>query len=447
MHIIILGAGESGISSALLAKREGYTVFVSDYGTISDHHKKLLTAEDIPYEEGGHQLPTLSQEATIIKSPGIPDTAPVILKCKEMGATIISEIEFAARFIHKSLIAITGSNGKTTTTSLIHYVLQQLGEPAIACGNIGYSLARVANEYPEHIPVMELSSFQLDYMFHTHIHIALLLNITPDHLDRYHYRIEEYADSKGRIFQNQTSDDFAILNADDPLTRALLLRLPQIKAQILYFSSEKKDADAYYDGQFIRFKDGTTFDFTTLALKGDHNAQNVMAACLALHAYGIPLHQPEVLKALQAFKGIQHRMEPLGMWRGVSFINDSKGTNLDATKHALGAMPDGKTILIAGGTDKGNDYHEILDLVKQKCKAFIYLTKDSKKLHATFDALGLPTTDALSMPEVFQQISQLNLDEGDVVLLSPACASFDLFHSYEDRGEQFTQCFRDLEDR
>lgn len=444
MQIIILGAGESGISSALLAKHEGHAVFVSDYGTISDHNKKLLSKHNIPYEEGGHTLPTLSETFIIVKSPGIPDTAPVIKKCIEVGAKIISEIEFAAPYIQNELIAVTGSNGKTTTTSLINHLLQQVGIPSIASGNIGYSLARVALEEPNKQPVIELSSFQLDHMYQTRIHIALLLNITPDHLDRYGYKIENYADAKGRIFQNQTAKDYAILNADDPMTIELEKRMPEVKAQKLYFSTKDEDTEAYFDGKIIHFKSGADIDFSTLQLKGDHNAQNVMAACLALQAFGIDLSNHNVLEALQSFHGIQHRMEHIGAWKGITFINDSKGTNLDATMHALSAMPEMKTILLIGGTDKGNDYSEIFDLVKSKCKGLIYLTKDSKKLHATFDPLELPTMDALSMDEAYRQIQQLNLEEGDVVLLSPACASFDLFKNYEDRGEQFTNQFHIL---
>lgn len=444
--IIILGAGESGISSALLAQREGFEVFVSDYGSITPENKQLLTQHQIPFEEGGHTLPTLCPEATIIKSPGIPNTAEVIVRCKNMGAKVISEIEFAAPYVQQPPIAITGSNGKTTTTSLITHLLNSVGIPAISCGNIGYSLARVALEHPSLLPVIELSSFQLDDMFLSRMHIALLLNITPDHLDRYDYKIENYADAKGRIFQNQCSDDFAILNADDPQTRILLQRMPHNDAQPLYFSTQDQQADAYFDGKLMHFKGEVTIDFDTLALKGEHNAQNVMAACLALQAQGADLHDPRLLAALKDFQSIQHRMERLGEWRGVTFINDSKGTNLDATQHALGAMPDGKTILIIGGTDKGNDYQEIYDLVRQKCKALIYLTKDNKKLHTSFDPLQLPTKEAYSMSEVFEKVQELNPKSGDVVLLSPACASFDIFKSYEDRGEQFTHHFHTLTD-
>lgn len=442
--IIILGAGESGISSALLAQREGMDVFVSDYGSISPENKALLNQHHIPFEEGGHKLPTLCPNAIIIKSPGIPNTAEVIVRSKSIGAKVISEIEFAAPYVSQPPIAITGSNGKTTTTSLITHLLNSVGISATSCGNIGYSLARLALERPSDLPVIELSSFQLDDMYVSRMHIALLLNITPDHLDRYGYKIENYADAKGRIFQNQCSSDFAIQNADDAQTQALLHRMPKSNAHHLYFSTKNQQADAYFDGKWIHFKSGATIDFDTLSIKGEHNAQNVMAACLAIQAQGTDLNDPRVLKALQGFQSIQHRMEHLGEWQGVTFINDSKGTNLDATQHALGAMPDGKTILIIGGTDKGNDYQEIYDLVRQKCKALIYLTKDNKKLHTSFDSLQLSTKEAYSMREVFENIKELRPKEGDIVLLSPACASFDLFKSYEDRGEQFTQNFHTL---
>lgn len=445
MQIIILGAGESGISAALLAKKHGFPVFVSDKARMSDTNKQTLEDRGIPYEEGAHVLSGLDRDTIVVKSPGIPDSAPVIQRCQEIGAQVISEIEFAAKYIRKNLIAVTGSNGKTTTTSLIHHILSSTGVPSVACGNIGYSLARVAMEHPDAQPVMELSSFQLDGMFDTRIHIALLLNITPDHLDRYDYKVEFYADAKGRIFRNQTSEDFAILNEDDPITQTLLMkRLPEMKARQLFFSVKNPHADAFFDGRVIRFKSGAEIDFSTLRLKGDHNAQNVMAAALAVQAYGKDLSDPQVLDAFRSFQGIQHRMEPLGEWRGVAFINDSKGTNLDATRHALSAMPDGRTILIIGGTDEGNDYSEIEGLVRKKCKALIFMTTDSQKLHRSFDAFGLPIRDAFSMQETYDAITSLSLKEGDVVLLSPACASFDLFKNYEDRGEQFSEHFHRL---
>lgn len=447
-NIIILGSGESALASALLAKRHSVApIFLSDLHAIAPDTKQELERADIPFEEGGHTLPTLTPQSIIIKSPGIPDSAPVIQRCAKEGAQIISEIEFAAHFAQEPLIGITGSNGKTTTTTLISHLLTALGYNAPACGNIGKSLARVQLESkPDQHPdfdVIELSSFQLDGMSQSHIHIALLLNITPDHLDRYQYSFDLYADAKGRIFQNQTEQDFSITNADDPATAQMLKRRGGSPATSYTFSCKDTSATAYYDGQqWITIAEGRyRFDFKQIHLQGEHNAQNVMAALLALLALGIDLSDPRLLGALQSFRGIKHRMQSLGKWRGVHFINDSKGTNMDSTIHALSAMPDGHTILLIGGTDKGNDYSTMLPLVQQKCKALIYLTTDSQKLHAAFDQLPIPHAEALSMAEAFKQIQSLPLQDGDQVLLSPACASFDLFHNYEDRGDQFIQQF------
>lgn len=455
-NLIILGSGESALASALLAKKQQIAhIFLSDLHIIAAETKAQLKEKGISYEEGGHTLPTLTPESLIIKSPGIPDTAPVILRCKEVGARVISEIEFAAHFATEPLIGITGSNGKTTTTTLISHLLTALGYHAPACGNIGKSLARVVLEStPEATPdfaVLELSSFQLDGMEQSHIHIALLLNITPDHLDRYQYKLELYADAKGRIFQNQESTDYAIINLDDPITTKLLARRTPSPATTYTFSCQNPSATAYYDSkqQCITLQGVPhRFDFAQLPLKGTHNAQNAMAALLALLALKVDFQEAHTIhlitQALQSFHGIKHRMQPLGTWRGIHFINDSKGTNMDSTTHALAAMPDGKTILLIGGTDKGNDYATLRPLVQAKCKALIYLTTDSQKLHAAFDQLPIPHTDALSMQEAFDALQAFPLEAGDHVLLSPACASFDLFKNYEDRGDQFIQHFHRL---
>lgn len=442
-EIIILGGGESGVSAALLAKKQGYQPFISDYRQISSEMKAKLG--DIPFEEGGHHLPSLSQAVEVIKSPGIPDTAPVIKRCEEAGKPIISEIEFAARGIEPDrLVAITGSNGKTTTTTLLDMALRATGVKSHSCGNIGDSLARKVLDADTDTYVMELSSFQLDRMYDTHVHIALLLNITPDHLDRYDHKLVNYALAKWRVFQNQGEGDYAIINDDDPIISQLQVDCPIHTEHILTFSCSNEAADAYFDGKIIHLPDGVEYDFSSFQLKGEHNAQNVMAVALALYAYGKSPSHPEVVEALSTFGGVRHRTQLLGKWRGATFINDSKGTNLDATLHALGAMPDGKTVLFLGGTDKGNDYSEIYDLVKAKAKALIFITLDTDKLHRSFDDLGLPTSTAHSMAEAFEQVQALDLEEGDVVLLSPACASFDLFKNYEDRGDQFIRAFEAL---
>ncbi len=445
-HTIILGGGESGISAALLAKQRGEEPFVSDSGKLKNSVKETLHSEQINYEEEGHRLTQLPKATEVIKSPGIPDSAEVVKRCDAQRIPVISEIEYAARSVQpQQLIGVTGSNGKTTTTTLIDLALKSAKINSTPCGNIGSSLARsVLEDNSTEAFVMELSSFQLDRMYQTRIHIALLLNITPDHLDRYDHQLINYARAKWRIFQNQTHDDYAIINADDPMTCDLLQHYPLSSQHLLTFSCKDKTADAYFDGSTIAFKGGGQYTFSDFLLKGEHNAQNLMATGLALQAYGVSPATPEIVDALKSFGGVRHRTQILGEWRGVTFINDSKGTNLDATRHALGAMPDGKTILILGGTDKGNDYSEIYDLVKQKTKALIYLTLDTDKLHRSFDQLRLPTSEAHSITEAFTQIKGLHLNKDDVVLLSPACASFDLFNNYEDRGDQFIEAFKSL---
>lgn len=453
-YTIVLGGGESGLWSALLAKKLGHRVLLSDSGVLSPATKEILTKRDIPFEEGGHLLPDLDKATRAVKSPGIPLDADVVLRCLASGVEVVSEPEFAFPHIGKStFVAITGSNGKTTTTTLTAYLLRASGRDAVACGNIGVSLARCLVQDPHDLYVTELSSFQLDNMMHSRAKVSVLMNITPDHLDRYHHSLEEYADAKGHVFRNQTRDDFHIFSLDDPNTRALLNRLPKRLSTPLSFSTLDSNADAYYDGHIIHLRvpgekeKMVEIDFDRLLLKGDHNAQNVSAACLVLLALGVrdPFFNGTIRNALEAFTGIEHRMEPAGTWRGVRFINDSKATNIDSTHYALGAMPDGATVLFLGGTDKGNNYNDIFDLVSRKAKALIYLTKDSKKLHEAFDRLPIPAYDVESMEDAFEVVTQrLSLHEGDVVLLSPACASFDLFHNYEHRGRAFKECVHAL---
>lgn len=446
--IIILGGGESGLSAALLAQQKGYTPFLSDYGKLTPEAIQTLESAGIDYEQGGHTLSNLAEAELVIKSPGIPDSAEVIQRCEAQGLKIVSEIEFAAQWLHpEQLFFVTGSNGKTTTTTLLELALRAAGHNAKACGNIGSSLARNVMDQSAELYVVELSSFQLDRMYDTRSHISLLLNITPDHLDRYDHSLNNYARSKWRVFQNQYPSDYAILNADDPITQEVRAKEPDLTARTLTFSCQTPSADAYFDGRWIHFKHSISYDFERFQLKGSHNAQNIMAVCLALQAYGIDLDNTDLIRALSEFGGVRHRMQQLGKWRGVSFINDSKGTNLDATIHALSAMPDAHTILILGGTDKGNDYSEIYDLVRDKAKALIYLTLDNEKLHRAFDPLARPTFDVHSMEELFQVIENLDLEEEDSVLLSPACASFDLFKNYEDRGDQFINHFEALQKR
>lgn len=446
-YTIVLGGGESGMWAALLAKRLGHRVLLSDSNTLRDATRDLLLQHGIRIEERGHSLPELERAARVIKSPGIPDSAAVVQRCIEAGVPVVSEIEFAAQHVAQGsiLVGITGSNGKTTTTTLTAHLLQACGIDAVACGNIGLSLAQCLVRDPHKVYVMELSSFQLDHMYDTHLHAAVLMNITPDHLDRYDHKLELYADAKGRVFQNQTEEDYAITFADDPETSTMLARRDPSPAHDLSFSLTRTDTAAYLDGEtiHIRLSGGKEclIDYSRLQLKGPHNACNVMAACLVLHALGLDpdLEDGTVTGALEDFTGIEHRMELTRVLHGVKYINDSKATNIDATRHALEAMPEGRTILFLGGTDKGNDYEEIKPLVEAKCKALIYLTTDSTKLHKTFDPLPIPSFDATGMEEAFVLVQSLHPMEGDVVLLSPACASFDLFKNYEHRGECFKE--------
>lgn len=451
-YTIVLGGGESGMWAALLAKQLGHKVLLSDSNTLRDTTRDLLVQHGVRIEERGHSLPGLEHATRVIKSPGIPDSAAVVQLCVDAGVPVISEIEFAAEHVGTStLIGITGSNGKTTTTTLTAHLLEACGIDAVACGNIGVSLAQCLVRDPHKVYVMELSSFQLDHMYDTHIHIAALLNITPDHLDRYEYNPDLYADAKGRIFRNQTADDYAITFADDPATKAMLERRDTSEATQLTFSLVQHDTDAYLDGETIHLplQSGkeSVIDYSRLQIKGPHNACNVMTACLILRAMGLEkdLLDGTVQSALESFTGIEHRMELVRRLHGVSYINDSKATNIDATLHALQSMPDGRTILFLGGTDKGNDYTEILPLVQQKCKGLIYLTTDSAKLHKTFDKLPIPSHDLTDMEEAFIIVSSMHPLEDDVVLLSPACASFDLFKNYEDRGRAFKEEVAKLE--
>lgn len=448
-YLIILGAGESGIWSAILACEKGYRVLLSDRSSISDEYKSLCRQHGIRWEEGGHHLEGLSDAEAVVKSPGIPDTAEVVIRCQQAGLPILSEIEFAARYAHGSkLIAITGSNGKTTTTSLLTHLLREGGLDATSGGNIGTSLAQLLVRSPHEIYVLELSSFQLDHMYDFKADIALLTNITPDHLDRYDHSLERYADSKGRIFANQTSEDLALYCSTDRETLRLFERQGPPSATLLSFAlcaNDDPSCRAFCRGNSLTWQwQGKVYaiPYKDLPLQGPHNRLNMLAAGLVALACGIGFD--DIRRALGSFRPIEHRLEPCGVAGGVRYINDSKATNIDSTRHALAAMPEGRTVLILGGTDKGNDYTEILAEVTRVAKALIFLTTDSAKLHRTFDPLGLPTYDARSMDEVFEILSRFPLEEGDIVLLSPACASFDLFHNYEHRGTLFKQAVRSL---
>jgi len=440
--IVVLGAAESGAGAAVLAKVKGFDVFVSDMGSIRDNYKKLLDDHQIEWEEGQHTEERILAADEVIKSPGIPDTAPMIKKVKERNIPIISEIEFAGRYTNSKMICITGSNGKTTTTSLIYHIFKDAGYDVGLAGNIGRSLALQVAEEPHEYYVIELSSFQLDNMYDFRANVAVLLNITPDHLDRYDFKMQNYVDAKMRITRNQTSDDAFIYWNDDPIIRRELEKY-DIKAVKLPFSELKELGSIGYieEGQYkIEYPTPFNMEQEELSLTGKHNIYNSLAAGIASKVSGI---KNEVIrKSLSDFPGVEHRLEKVTTVRGVQYINDSKATNVDACWYALESMKT-PTILIIGGKDKGNDYEPIKDLVRQKCAGLVYLGADNKKLHDNFDALGIPVRDTHSMKECVEACYEM-AEPGMTVLLSPCCASFDLFKNMEDRGEQFKTLVRNL---
>ena len=441
-RIVILGAGESGAGAAVLAQKEGFDVFVSDMSMIADKYKKLLDDHQIEWEEGQHTEEKILNADEIIKSPGIPDTAPIVRKACERGIGIISEIEFAGRYTRSKMICITGSNGKTTTTSLIYHIFKTAGYDAGLAGNIGNSLALQVAEDPHEYYIIELSSFQLDNMYDFRANIAILLNITPDHLDRYDNCMQNYVDSKMRIIQNQTPQDAFIYWNDDPVVKCELEKY-NIKAIQYPFSELKEKGSIGYieKGQYtIEKPEPFNMEQESLSLTGKHNIYNSLAAGIATNIAGI---KKEVIrKSLSDFPGVEHRLEKVCTVRGVQYINDSKATNVDACWYALESMKT-KVVLIIGGKDKGNDYAPIIPLVKEKCSALVYLGADNQKLHNNFDALGIPVRDTHSMRECMEACYEL-AQPGETVLLSPCCASFDLFKNMEDRGEQFKELARNL---
>ena len=441
-RIVILGAGESGAGAAVLAKKEGFDVFVSDMSKINDKYKKILDDHNIEWEEGHHTEEKILKASEIIKSPGIPKEAPMIKKVMEKGIHIISEIEFASRYTTSKMVCITGSNGKTTTTSLIYHIFKEAGYDAGLAGNIGKSLALQVAEDPHEYYIIELSSFQLDNMYDFHANIAILLNITPDHLDRYDFCMQNYVDAKMRIIQNQTENDSFIYWNDDPIIKKELEKY-DIKAIVFPFSELKENGSIGYieEGKYIIEKP-TPFNMEQeeLSLSGKHNIYNSLAAGIATNIAGI---KKEVIrKSLSDFPGVEHRLEKVTKVGGVQYINDSKATNVDACWYALESMKT-PTILIIGGKDKGNDYDAIKPLVKEKCVGLVYLGTDNKKLHDNFDNIGIPVRDTHSMKECVEACYEM-AKPGDTVLLSPCCASFDLFKNMEDRGEQFKTLVRNL---
>ncbi len=442
-RIVVLGAAESGVGAAVLARKEGFDVFVSDMGAVKPHYREMLEENQIPWEEGHHTEADILNADEIVKSPGIPETAPMVEKARKAGIPIISEIEFAGRYTNAKMICVTGSNGKTTTTSLIYHIFKNAGYNVGLAGNIGRSLAlQIAEGCDYDYYIIELSSFQLDNMYKFHANIAVLLNITPDHLDRYDNNMQNYADAKMRITQNQTGEDALVYWADDPMIQKELKKYG-IKAQLCPFSIlEKKGMIGYIDNGNYVIECPTPFNMEqeSLSLNGKHNMYNSLAAGIAAHLSGI---KDETLrKSLSDFEGVEHRLEKVARIGGVQYINDSKATNVDACWYALESMTT-PTILILGGKDKGNDYNAIKDLVKKKCAGLVYLGADNTKLHNFFDTMGIPMADTNNMKDCVAECVKM-AKPGYTVLLSPCCASFDLFKNMEDRGEQFKEAVRSL---
>ena len=441
-RIVVLGAGESGVGAAILAQKKGFEVFVSDMSMIKDKYKNMLVERGIEWEEGQHTESLILNADEAIKSPGIPNNAPMIVKLKDLGVPVISEIEFAGRYTNAQMICITGSNGKTTTTSLIYHIFKKAGLNVGLAGNIGRSLALQVAECNYDYYIIELSSFQLDNMYQFHANIAVLMNITPDHLDRYDYKMQNYVDAKFRIIQNQTDDDAFVFWNDDPVIQKELHKYG-IHGQYYPFAENKENGlAAYTEKSKIYFTRPVDFNMEQedLALTGTHNLFNSMAAGISANIAGIK--KECIREALSDFKGVEHRLEKAGVVNEVNYIHDSKATNVNSCWYALKSMKT-KTILILGGKDKGNDYNEIADLVKEKCSGLVYLGLHNEKLHDFFDKFGLPVADVQSMKDAVAAATKM-AKPGETVLLSPCCASFDLFKSYEDRGDQFKECVKNL---
>lgn len=439
-NAVVLGGGESGVGAALLYKHKGYSVLVSDYGTIADKYKAELDEAGIPYEEGKHSKELILEATEVVKSPGIPHKAPIVQALIEKGIPVISEIELAGRYTTSKMIGITGSNGKTTTTMWLYHILQKAEYKVGLAGNVGFSLARqvIAEQQPDYY-ILELSSFQLDDMYDFHVHIALVMNITPDHLDRYDYKLENYALAKMRILQNQTAEDAFIYWGEDEFIAKYVMAHQPMAMQLLPFHTYPQVGAAADKGDdnMMRLCVGERrfeYPISELALQGPHNLQNAMAASLAALRLGV---SDEALRtALRDFVNVPHRLERVAVIDDVRYINDSKATNISSTYYALRTMTT-PYVLILGGTDKGNKYEDIAELVVSGARALVFLTTDTEKLHATFDGRVADIAEARSMAEAIELCHQY-AQPGDTVLLSPACASFDLFKNYEHRGD----CFR-----
>ena len=442
-RIVVIGGAESGSGAAVLARKQGLEVFLTDLAPIPQPYRKLLEDNGIEYEEGQHTAELILNADEVVKSPGVPDKAPMIQAVKAKGIPIISEIEFAGRYTKAKMICITGSNGKTTTTLLTYHILKNGGLNVGLAGNVGQSFALQVAQHDFDYYVIELSSFQLDYMFKFKADVAVMLNITPDHLDRYHYNLQEYVDSKFRIIQNQTGQDAFIYWNDDPIIQQELKKR-RIRARTYPFSLKKEAGiKAFIEDKILVINTPDQqfeMEQEALALQGTHNLYNTMASAISANITHI--RKEEIRLALSSFKGVEHRLEKVASVAGVEYINDSKATNVNSCWYALESV-NTPVVLILGGTDKGNDYSEIEALVRQKVKALICLGADNTKLHEFFEGKVKQIHDARSMNEAVNLARSL-ANKGDTVLLSPCCASFDLFENYEDRGRQFKDCVRNL---
>ncbi|HER09230.1 MAG TPA: UDP-N-acetylmuramoyl-L-alanine--D-glutamate ligase [Bacteroides sp.] len=443
-RIVILGAGESGTGAAILARQKGYDVFVSDAGRIKPFYREMLDDYHILYESGGHSERLILNATEVIKSPGIPESVPIMKAIRKKGIRIISEVEFAGRYTSAKKICITGSNGKTTTTSLIHHMMRKAGLNVGMAGNVGRSFAYLVATEAYDYYVLELSSFQLDGMYEFRADIAILLNITPDHLDRYDYNFQNYVDSKFRITQNLTEDQYFVFCSDVEITIKELEKIVS-RAEQLPFAYQKKEKDvAWVENEELMRIEFEDVDFSMsvqeLSLKGRHNTYNSMAAGIAGNV--LKIRNEVIREALMDFQGVEHRLEMVLKVHGINFINDSKATNVNSTWYALESVK-GKAIWIAGGVDKGNDYSELYNLVENKVKAIVCLGKDNQRIVRAFSGKVESIIETASMEEAVKAAYYLARD-GETVLLSPACASFDLFESYEDRGRQFKAAVRNL---
>ncbi|MBG0857883.1 MAG: UDP-N-acetylmuramoyl-L-alanine--D-glutamate ligase [Bacteroidales bacterium] len=442
-RIIILGAGESGTGSAVLAQKHGFDVFVSDAGLIKGKYREILNKRNIRFEEGRHTEEMILSADEVIKSPGIKEDTPVVLKLREKGIPVISEIEFAGRYAKGVKICVTGSNGKTTVTNLIWHMLKKAGKNVAMTGNVGNSFAMAVAEGQHDYYVIELSSFQLDGMYEFRAELAIVMNITPDHLDRYGHEFQNYIDSKFRIIQNQTKSDFLIYWADDPVIRAELLKRNPGMTLLPFSDTTMENMTAFIENRelMIDYKHKTSLmTIHELALKGRHNIYNSMAAAIAGKVLNI--RKDAIRESLADFQGVEHRLEPVIKVSGINFINDSKATNVNSTWYALECM-ETDVVWIVGGIDKGNNYSELFPLVKQKVRAIVCLGKDNRKIIEAFRDKVPTIVETGSMEEAVR--SSYYLAKKDyTVLLSPACASFDLFNNYEDRGRQFKSAVRNL---